>query len=435
MTKPGENAARQVGEIVRGALDLAAREVTPGTPIETGRLFLALARVDAREDWSRVWQEVGYPAPGTFVSNHDPDGRPAEANWSGVALSAAAARALARAAHLAATHGMPAITPGVLAVALVLEPGSAAAVSLLSRREVGHSRLLEVVQDELLGDRLDGLDRPVETTITPAADDPSLWCLRAAMHAGSRDPDDLDLLGVLAAHGEIGASSNGSLIVPALEQAADAARSLGTATLDSVVRAAKVEFGTATPGAEQLLFAMTDRPSAAMKGILSVIGLSPKQLAAGAAEHGEPSGRTKVGGRVFAWTLVNLVFLLATIALVVQDIARNANWWELVLLLAVFYGPPAVSSWFSGAVSVVLAVVNPWAALTMAAHSLLGWFQERAERQALTARTGVRLTPAEYRGWVKRRRYTAKQLARNDRMRLPRRVAVLVRSAAAGARA
>ena len=80
MTNEG-NAARQVGEIVRSALDLAARETPPGHPIETGRVFLALARVDVREDWSRVWQQVGYPAPGTFVATRDPGGGTAGTTW------------------------------------------------------------------------------------------------------------------------------------------------------------------------------------------------------------------------------------------------------------------------------------------------------------------------------------------------------------------
>jgi len=119
--------------------------------LDTRTLLLALAQVHVRGSWDRIWLKCGH-SPDDIARQkllNDPADHPRE-QWQGMSLTASCANSLRSAARLAARYDMP-ITPGILALALVMNPRTAAARALGVGDAIDHKELLELIGDELLG--------------------------------------------------------------------------------------------------------------------------------------------------------------------------------------------------------------------------------------------------------------------------------------------
>ncbi|MFI5590009.1 hypothetical protein ACIA5G_33520 [Amycolatopsis sp. NPDC051758] len=387
-----------LGETATDACRLAAEELRPHEILSTGRVLFTLSRMDIHGNWDRIWGRTGTTAPALSAvedQDQDQDQVHQATTWHGVRVSGDLARSLSLAAEIATGQGMSPIPAGLLAFALLADENAGAARTLLAGGEIGHDELLALVEHDLL--------RPHESLLPleePERDEG--WVERTERLSRPRRPDDLDLLAVLIDSGAIGRAGNNRLLTQARAELADKARLFGTRPATSIVESAQEEFGVMAPDAHQVVFALADRPSPALTAVLSVAGVTPRQLAAWAMTELDETTRRRVNGDVRVWSIANLALLVATAVLIVRHAMSGGDWWELGFLLIVFLGPPAVTAWFPAACAVGLAVFNPVAAVVLSAEALVSWLRERTERGALTARTGVRLTLAEYRAFVAR---------------------------------
>jgi hypothetical protein len=314
------------------------------------------------------------------------------------------------------------VPAGLLAVSLLTDKDTGAARTLLADNEIDHDELLARVEHELLGPR----ERWQTETTDGRAEPDTRWVERAARLAGSRAPDDLDLLAVLIDGGTVGRAGNDELLGQAHDELADEARPLGTRPAAAVVESAQEEFGVMVPNAQQVMFTLSDCPSPALTALVGVAGVTTRQLAAGAMTALDEHLRPRPERDVDLWSVVNMALTFGALTLILRNAMSTGGWWELLFLPAVLFGPPAVSTWFPGVCAIGLATINPPAGAVLAADALAGWFRERVERSGLTARTGVRLTLAEYRAFVQRRKYTAATVARIAAALAPLRAARLV---------
>ncbi|MDX8141568.1 hypothetical protein SK854_05550 [Lentzea sp. BCCO 10_0061] len=407
-----------LGVVAREAMTRAARGTPQGQVLQTGRVLLELARADIHGNWSQFWLHTGFPKPYKLLDAAD-GARPSDSTWNGVPMSSDLHASLALAQTFTRVYEMSPVVPGGLVLALVSKQDSGATRALLTNGEISHPELLEVVQRELLGVALENLDQVIAAAPRQEGVHQD-WTGLAADAAGSRTPDDLDLLTVISRAGQVLASSNGPLIARVLDEFTDEARAMGTHDAQEVLRYARTGFETVEPNNGQVLFALTERPSPAVAAVLRTAGISPPLVAAGAMEQLDAAADPpSIGVPVLVWTVANLVLTLMVIGLIIKHAAGPGSWWELGFVAAAMLGPPAVSAWVPGVLSLGLAVVNPVAGLVLAVEAVLGWVREQQERRALTARTGVPLSNAEHRAWLQRRRYTAGQLAAKDRALVP----------------
>lgn len=381
--------------------------------------------MDVHGNWARIWVRTGYPAPELLGAAEDVNHVEQATTWHGIRVSGDLARSLSLVAEIATRHDMTPVPAGLLAFALLADEDAGAARTLLTGKEISHGELLALVEHDLLG--------PNEKEIgseEPEKDTDTAWVERAEHLAQAGPPDDLDLLAVLVDSGAIGRAGNDQLLTEAHAELVDEARMFGTRPATAVVEAAREEFGVMAPNAHQMVFALADRPSPALTALVGVTGVTTRQLAAGAMTELDEDARPRAQGDVHVWSIVNLALMFAAAALILRHAMSTGNWWELVFLLAVFLGPPAVTTWFPAICAMGLAVFAPPAAAVLATEALVGWLRERAERGALTARTGVRLTLGEHRAFVARRKYTATTRARFDANLAPLRASRLSSMAA-----
>jgi hypothetical protein len=188
----------------------AARAVGRGAPLDTFDLLAALVGQDVVGGWSQLQLAT------TFIEPDEADqyGDPIESgggSWRNVPLTPAASRALAMAAELADAYQITPVPPGLIALGAVWDPDSGAARALLAESPVGHPVLLELVQDEILGTRLEGLDaaasrvpQPRPATVPPlerplgggpqrvdtAAREPVTGCGQDTVVEGGEGPTD-----------------------------------------------------------------------------------------------------------------------------------------------------------------------------------------------------------------------------------------------------
>jgi hypothetical protein len=175
-----------LSDVVVAAFQFAARERPPGFPLTTGRVLAALSRVDMASDWQRIWLHTGDPAQSGLAESPDDPYRtgpaasipptPAEGwadgvralnslpKWEGVPTSERLAAALALAGRIGDAYRMGPVPSGVMALALVADPGNGAARALLHPGLTTHGQLLGLIQADLLDTRLEG----VETVIASA---------------------------------------------------------------------------------------------------------------------------------------------------------------------------------------------------------------------------------------------------------------------------
>jgi hypothetical protein len=151
-------------EVVVDALRLAGRERRDGEPGTTGGFLAALARMDVRTDWQRIWLHTGEPnAIGLAVAPDPPVGGP-PVDWQGTPISDRLAQALALLERLCSVYSLAPAGSGATMLALVADRRNGATDALLRHGRLTHAQLLRLVQTELLG-----LDLPGLSSVVPGA--------------------------------------------------------------------------------------------------------------------------------------------------------------------------------------------------------------------------------------------------------------------------
>jgi hypothetical protein len=142
------------------ALDAAVEECGEG-PASSFDILVGTIAVDAIGGWETVQLRTSFIDRGEGGRFRDADETP-DGHWGETPLTRSARRALEVAAALARTYDLMPLPPGVLALGLAWEEDSGAAKALLAESDLGHRALIELLQDELLDTRLEGIDRALD---------------------------------------------------------------------------------------------------------------------------------------------------------------------------------------------------------------------------------------------------------------------------------
>ncbi|MGV9976137.1 hypothetical protein [Micromonospora wenchangensis] len=144
-----------LSDAATAAMRRAAEEHPDGRPLTTAAVFAALPAVDHEADWERLWLETGEPRSLRLQEMPDTDVA-SEVRWEGVPLTADLANAMSLVEAMSRAYRIPAVAPGLLAVALVADPGSGAA-RCLTGHGLSHRALLDLIQSEVHGSALENL--------------------------------------------------------------------------------------------------------------------------------------------------------------------------------------------------------------------------------------------------------------------------------------
>lgn len=138
----------------------AAASASKPREIQTGAVVLALIAVDSKIDWGRLRLLCGideHALAGATDARLETPSDPA-LEWQGAPASHCLLKGLHFAAQLAHAYDMAPIQPGLLALALFATPGSGAAQSIEAALRTDHEATWALLQDELVGGELTGLD-------------------------------------------------------------------------------------------------------------------------------------------------------------------------------------------------------------------------------------------------------------------------------------
>ncbi|MFF5494330.1 M48 family metalloprotease [Streptomyces aquilus] len=164
-TEPGRSPAAPeeppVTDTVRQALDRAATLTLANTfPLSTQDLLVALMHTDGAAEWDRIWLHTRsvehlrrHPLP------DPPAARPVSRH--GHLMTSACAESLKRAERIARHCATP-LTSGAVTLALVSHPASAAARALGVGSVITETELLDLVQECVLGFRIENLAQLLE---------------------------------------------------------------------------------------------------------------------------------------------------------------------------------------------------------------------------------------------------------------------------------
>lgn len=144
-----------LSEAANAALALAASRRC-GRLLDTFGLMQGLIAMDSTGAWDTVQLRSTFVPPEASFAFPDRE-EAATGHWRRVPLTAAAQAALASAATIARDYRLLPMPPGVIALGLVVDRDSGACRALLDEAEIGHGELLDLLQDELLDTRLEGL--------------------------------------------------------------------------------------------------------------------------------------------------------------------------------------------------------------------------------------------------------------------------------------
>lgn len=178
-----------LAQSTEAALEVAATK-RDGQPLGTFRILSALISVDMVGDWSWVQLQATYidhNEAERFLDRHDSAG----GAWKNVPLTEDATVALQRAVEIGETYRLFPLPPGVLALGLVWDRDSGAARALLDESEVGHGRLLDLIQEAVLGTELE-LPLLSEASVTPLRFQPHRSSISAGLAAGVRPREEVE---------------------------------------------------------------------------------------------------------------------------------------------------------------------------------------------------------------------------------------------------
>jgi hypothetical protein len=410
---------RRFSAVVRAAVDTAAANAAPGHAVDTRDVLLALMRIDAQGEWDRValhfaneetigWAPVIDPQPGSART------------WGSAPLSGTCAEALALAVRLADAYRTDDVSVGLAAVALVADPDSAAAMVLTGGDTRQHVRLLEVLQEAVVGATLTNLvdalsaqpaRRPERRLVrrrvggtgpSTAEDEPVL--------AGVSDDDDaLKLL----------ATALDAVDDERLRQAyermmldADTVREVGplvaglpSRNAGTIVERARDRYDTERPDAAQLIATATIDPCQRLARALWLLGLPDRSVAIEAVTADTRIHRIgdEVSDVTNAYTHLNAILSTALSLFIVRHVLVTHDWWPGIALgLALTY-----LVWTGHVIGNVLVTVLLWLWLgptvgaTALAMTLVDVLQFRSERRNAFYRTGLAITTRQWRRHIR----------------------------------
>jgi hypothetical protein len=403
-----------ISDTVLRAISLADEGRTEERPLQTGPLLAALAEADGLGSWSRLWLYTGPPESiGLAGLCDDSPGQLADMVgchvWHGRPVSQALWDCLELAARIVENYEFNVVGPGIMALALAGASSGGAASALLTRADVTQSELLEIIESDLVGSTLEGLDlllaseAPTSTAISPTREPqpiPELTAFDRAVSLAPTAPDDLHLLQALLQSPVVTAvMEKANVDMDVLPAVVDAARVLGTRPAIQVLESAQEVYGTQVPSDLEILVETTITPSGSIKAILALFGLSPAEIGVIAAQaDSRGRSRKEQPNAVHVATIASLLLLVATIALLVRHAIGPGPLWGLVLIPLVFTGPPSSPSWIPLSVPALsLFVLNdPVLASVALAECAAGYWRSRMERRDVLSDTGVWLSESQY---------------------------------------
>ncbi|MFC6084125.1 CHAT domain-containing protein [Sphaerisporangium aureirubrum] len=163
-----DHERHEFSEIAAVALDAAARQCREGRRVDTRDVLLALMRVDVRGEWDRIWLEFGSTEAVAAAAVTDPvaDG---DDLWLDVPLTGTCAAAVRAARLMSQWYDMLPVGASVLALCLAGEPSSAAAQSLTGGVPARYPRLIQQLQEALMGGVLGNLPRVLSACLDRAS--------------------------------------------------------------------------------------------------------------------------------------------------------------------------------------------------------------------------------------------------------------------------
>jgi hypothetical protein len=149
-------------EMVTSVLDRARRGVQNDEPLQTGRVLAAVFDLYSTGKWARIWSSVWPSYDGTadalLAAATDTRSYASAQSWRGIRMSQDLLVALLLLARIAKAYKMDPIPPGAMLLALASDPGTGAARYLCELNGSTHAELLDRVQSDLLGARLEGFE-------------------------------------------------------------------------------------------------------------------------------------------------------------------------------------------------------------------------------------------------------------------------------------
>jgi hypothetical protein len=382
-------------EAATAALRLAATRRIPNGKLTTGRVLAALAQIDVANAWDRVWLHAGEPDALRLASAPDADEESVTERWENVPLSGDMANAMTALRLISQRYMLSPASTGVLALALVADPRSGAARTLCANG-LSHAELIEIIQDDLIGVGLDGLSdviaglrgTPGPQRAPGSAELTVAELLRlAADRAAGRAPDELDILITMLAMPRPGELlERMGLDRELFEETEEPLRTIG------VRGAMDVSPAEGGESAMHLLAGLAQAPSPGLSWLLRMVGIDRTDIAAeamdaAATDAGRPQS---LSGGAILLGIVNVLLCVVNTVLVIIHAIDPGSLWELLLIPLLWFGYPR---WPSGVALIIAApmffLVSPAVGAVQLVTGIFDWFQARAERRALIARTGV----------------------------------------------
>jgi hypothetical protein len=397
------------------ALEVAASR-GDGRPLGTLDILLGVLRVDVTWGWESVQVESGFVSEDDLDLYFDPDPE-ARGKWHDFELTGTATDALAMAGRIAAQCRMLPLPGGVLVLGLLSSPTSAASRALLDGASIDHSRLLGLIQQNVLDTTLDGVDLgvrraatgvpewlpppdsapatgPIERSLSLAhqvgGEEPGALALLAGAVAGAEDPDLADLLLSMLLDGE------------GLAEDARHLRESDDVGAEPVLRAAG-ERGKGGDDTDGVIVATALSGSKAVATALRERGLSSRELAGQVAEWGSRrGGRDRSTTAVMFAGVVGMLATIVTSLLLLGSVVASGAWWQLVLLFVVWWtGYPAGGPLVGGLLALLLFLLaGPIVGVAQVVNMLLDVGHAWVERRELWAATGVKVSLREQRNIV-----------------------------------
>jgi hypothetical protein len=405
--------------VVRAAVDAAAANAVPGHAVDTRDVLLALMRVDPQGEWDRV---------SLYFANEDRIGRapvidpqPTSARtWGAAPLSGTCAEALTLAVRLADAYQTGDVPVGLAAVALAADPASAAAMALTGGDTARHVRLLEVLQEAVVGATLTDLADAL--TAEPSRRPARRTVRRRVSGIRSSSADDEPMLpGVTAEDDALSllAAALDAVDDERLRQAyermmvdADAVREvrplvagLPTRSAGTIAQRARDRYDTERPDAAQLIATATMDPCERLAHALWLLGLPERSVAIEAATADARIHRVgnEVSDVTDAYTHLNAILSAALTLFIVRHVVVTHDWWPgialgLVLTYLVWTGHVVANVLVTVLLGLWLGPVVGAIALGM---TILDLLQFRSERRNAFYRTGLAVTAAQWRRHIR----------------------------------
>lgn len=401
--------------VVRDAVDDAAARSAAGHAVDTRDVLVALMRADAVGEWDRIALDFGSEETVRWAPVVDPRPGPA-AVWGAVPISETCADALTRARLLAEAYETGLVSVGLMVIALVAQPDSAAAMALTGGDPRRNDALLAAVQDTIVGATLVDLDRALrDQTSRDPGDAPSSPRDGAggyedvvAALGGERRLGDSDALALFAA--ALRATADEDLLnryerihldADWVELTRPMVADLPTPSAAEVIERAKDRFDTDRPDARQLIVAVTLHPSERVARAMWLLGFPPNVVAfeAAAADANANEIGEGISDTTSVYTTLGALLSLATTVFIVRHVVVTHDWWPGIAIAIVLFH----LTWNGHLVGnlVLTGVLWFWAdavtAVLAVAMTVVDVLLTRSETRNALHRTGIDLSMAQWR--------------------------------------